>query len=140
MSKTKIDWIIHYVIDGVEDTPKDFYSLDGFGNIHTHGLNRYNNQRELCICLAISDKLAASLLNSMGLRVANGETVFTEGIRDDVLQDKYNVKFITFDNDPTLYMILPDSNNKFPGEEGCESPYDKQEIYAQFISENKEYV
>jgi hypothetical protein len=143
----QVDWIIHYVTEhhGCEvcgtgpKEPKDYYGFDGFANIHTHGLTNHG-QREICVAIDIGGDVAMSVINSMGIQVLNGETVYTEGIRADVLQGDYDVKFISFDNDPTLYMILPDPNNKFPGDEGCQHPYDKQEWYAQIISDDKGYV
>lgn len=141
-----IDWIIHYVTEhapcsmcGKEPTP-EYYGFPGFANIHTHGLMKHNNQREICIALDIGMDTAKNLINSMGVEVLYDRTVYTEGIRSDVLNGDFDVKFISFDGDPTLYMILPDPHNKFPGDEDCEAPYDKQEIYAKIISDDKGYV
>lgn len=141
-----IDWIIHYVTEhapcsmcGKEPTP-EYYGFPGFANIHTHGLMKHNNQREICIALDIGMDTAKNLINSMGVEVLYDRTVYTEGTRSDVLNGDFDVKFISFDGDPTLYMILPDPHNKFPGDEDCEAPYDKQEIYAKIISDDKGYV
>jgi hypothetical protein len=40
-----------------------------------------------------------------------------------VLANGMNVQFLTFDNDPTLYVILPDENGKLPSDEDCKEPY-----------------
>jgi hypothetical protein len=76
----------------------------------------------------------------MGLRVADGETVFTEGIRTDILENGMDVQLMTFDNDPTLYVILPDPNGKLPMDDDCEEPYKFQYEYAKMISEDEGYV
>ena len=144
-----VDWVVHYVTTQdrcpecaeshhvQEDPPQ--YKMPHFGNTHTHGLDKHN-QREICIVLDIGAECACGILNQCGMRVLFGETVFTEGIRRDVLQNDYDVKFITFDNDPTLYMILPDSKNRFPDNPFCDFPYSMQEIYAKIISDDKGYV
>ena len=133
------DWIIHYVAPTVDRSKSPAYYYEPyFANIHTHGLDKYNH-RELCISINIGQETAKKLLNSLGMRIVHGD-VFTEGIRTDILKGNYDVQFITFDNDPTLYMILPDVNNKLPMDSDCEEPYCYQEKYAKIISDNKKYT
>lgn len=133
------DWMIHYVAPTVDKSKSPAYYYEPyFANIHTHGLNQHNH-RELCISIGIGQETAKALLNSLGMRIANGE-VFTEGIRTDILKGDYDVQFITFDNDSTLYVILPDENNKLPMDSDCKEPYCYQERYAKLISDNKEYA
>lgn len=133
---SEVTWVIH----GITDIQSIFPGKEYIGNFHTHGLNEYNNQRELCLVLAFPGNIAKNLLNSMGIRVAEGKTVFTEGIRTDVLESGMDVQFITFDNDPTLYVILPDPNGKLPSDDDCEEPYKFQYEYAKLISEDEGYV
>jgi hypothetical protein len=136
-----ITWKIHNIIDAEEYyEEKDGKDYPYIGNFHTHGLNEYNDQRELCIVLAIPDIRAKMILNTMGLRVADNETVFTEGIRTDILTNDMDVELISFDNDPTLYIILPDANGKLPSDEDCVEPYKYQYEYAKIISEDEGYV
>ena len=137
----EVTWIIH----GVYDTEQCFKERDGedhpfMGNYHTHGLNEYNNQRELCLVLALPEDTATGLLNDMGLRVANNETVFTEGIRTDILENGMDVQLLSFDNDPTLYVILPDPKGKLPSDEDCEEPFKYQYTYAELLSKEEDYV
>ena len=134
----KPTWIIHCITDIAEYIAEYKKDCKYIGNFHTHGLNKYNNQRELCIVLALEKSVAVNLLNTMGLRVANGETVFTEGIRSDILQDDLDVQLITFDNDPDLYVILPDPNGKLPMDDDCQEPYKSQIKYAENISKHKD--
>lgn len=134
---TEVTWTIHGIVGAGEFfEKKNGKKYPYLGNFHTHGLNIYNNQRELCIVLGLDNKTAASLLNSMGLRVAKGETVFTEGIRTDILKNEMNVQLLCFDNDPTLYIILPDANGKLPLDDDCEEPFKYQYEYAKLISED----
>ena len=133
------DWMIHYVAPTVDRSKSPAYYYEPyFANIHTHGLDKYNH-RELCISISIGQETAKELLNSLGIRIVHGD-VFTEGIRTDILKGNYDVQFITFDNDPTLYIILPDVNNKLPMDSDCEEPYCYQEKYAKIISDNKKYA
>lgn len=136
-----ITWKIHGILDAEEYyKEKDGKDYPYIGNFHTHGLKEYNNQRELCIVLAISDRKANAILNYMGVRVAENETVFTEGIRTDILANDMDVELISFDNDPTLYIILPDANGKLPSDEDCDEPYKYQYEYAKLISDDERYV
>lgn len=143
------DWIIHYVSNNGGcaccDTAKNtnnpsYYSLFGFANAHTHGLNNFAH-RELCVVLDIGIDRAGALLNAMGDRIAKGETTFTtNGVRTDVLGNGMPVSFMSFTDDPTLYVLLPDAEGRLPGDNRCELPYALQEEYAEIISKNKDYV
>ena len=136
----KIDWVIHYVAPTVDRSQSpDYFYEPYFSCIHTHGLDNHGH-RELCLSIALDYSVACALLNSMSQRIADGETVFTEGIRTDVLANGMDVQFISFDNDPTLYVILPDANGKLPMDSNCEEPFCYQETYAKFISDNREYI
>lgn len=132
----EVTWMIH----GITDIQSIFPGKEYIGNFHTHGLNEYNNQQELCVVLALPPKTVTGLLNSMGLKVANGETVFTEGIRTDILANGMDVELKTFENDPTLYVILPDSHGKLPMDDDCEEPYKFQYEYAKLIHDDEQYV
>lgn len=132
----EVTWIIH----GITDMQSVFPGKEYIGNFHTHGLTDYNNQRELCLVLAFPMDTATSLLNNMGIRVAKGETVFTEGIRTDILENGMDVQLLSFDNDPTLYVILPDPKGKLPLDEDCEEPFKYQYTYAELISKEEHYV
>ena len=139
MEEKVIDWIIHYVqehdceICGKhEDNPIGF---TGFANIHTHGLNKYNH-KELCIRLDLGYKLAITILNQCGSRIKLGNEKFVPGSNDSIIQN-LPVLFYEFENSNTLYMIIPDPNGKFPGDDDCKFPYNKQLLYAQIIEEDK---
>lgn len=131
---------VTWVIYGVFDT-ESYFNDNGIecpyiGNYHTHGLNEYNNQRELCLVLALPAKQAKGLLNNMSMRVAKNETVFTEGIRTDILSNNMDVQLLSFDDDPVLYVILPDANGKLPMDDDCEEPFKYQYEYAKLISDD----
>lgn len=140
-----VDWIIHYVSNGGgcaccgNAKNPSYYDLPGFANVHTHGLTKHN-QKELCIVLDIGFERAGGVLNAMGVRAANGTTTFDEGVRTDILGNGMPVGIISFENDPTLYLMLPDPNGCLPGNDECQEPYASQETYAKLISEHQDYV
>lgn len=130
------DWIIHYVQEHTCDIcgthNKECLGFYGFANIHTHGLSKYNHP-EICIPLDIGKDTAMNVLNTLGYRIAVANEKFEEGEDHTVLADGYTVRFVKFDMDDTLYLILPDVNNRLPGDVQCESPYSHQLFYAEII-------
>ncbi len=134
-----IDWMIHYVQEHDceccgkhNENPIGF---TGFANIHTHGLDKYNH-KELCIPFDIGFKLAGTILNNCGLRIKLEHQEFVPGKNDSVIRN-LPVLFHEFKNSDTLYMIMPDPNGKFPDDEDCEFPYNKQLLYAEIIEKDK---
>ena len=140
MNDNKIEWVVHYVqehhcdICGKHEEKSSGFSA--FANVHTHGLNLFNHP-ELCITIDIGPEIIMPVLNTLGLRIKHGES-FSPGIYDDALANGYKAKFIKFDNEDILYLILPDSQNRFPEDSGCEFPYNKQLFYAEIIHNDKE--
>ena len=136
--KDVIDWVIHYVqghdceICGKHN--ENPIGFTGFANIHTHGLSKYNH-KELCIPLDIGFKLSGTILNQCGIRIKLEHNEYVPGKDYSVIQN-LPVLFYEFDNSNTLYMIMPDPNGKFPEDDGCEFPYNKQILYAKIIEED----
>lgn len=136
--KDVIDWVIHYVqghdceICGKHN--ENPIGFTGFANIHTHGLNEHNH-KELCIPLDIGFKLSETILNQCGIRIKLEHKKYVPGKDYSVIQN-LPVLFYEFDDSDTLYMIMPDPNGKFPEDDGCEFPYNKQILYAKIIEED----
>lgn len=135
----EIDWMIHYVqehdceICGKHE--ENSTGFTAFANIHTHGLDKHGH-KELCIPLDIGFHLAGTILNNCGACIKVDNKKYVPGFDDSVIKN-LPVLFHEFENSDTLYMILPDPNGKFPDDEGCEFPYNKQLLYAQIIEEDK---
>ena len=117
---TKPTWMIHGVCGG------------GNTVYHTHGLNEYGSL-ELELNLSLEKNQACQFINLIGLEIANGKK-FKDGDFDDTI---FNCKIafkevegIYEENQKCLRVIFPDTNYKFPWEDGCEEPYKWQ------ISEN----
>lgn len=136
---TKPNWIIHFVQEhdcdccGKHEEDKG-HVLTGFANIHTHGFST-NNHDEICVPFDIGTKVIMQILNTMGFRIRDLNDTFDVGKNSTILGGDFDVEFYRSNNSKVLYMLLPDPNNKFPGEEGCEFPYSQQKIYADIIEE-----
>ena len=127
------DWIIHYVFSEEEDIE---YSSD----IHTHGISKYNHP-ELMLCLSIPQELACGILNYVGEEIRNGKRFDREEIRCDILANEMPVKLVRreFGEEERMVIILPDENGKFPEDNGCKEPYNKQlEMIDEFQKQYKE--
>ena len=120
-----IDWLVHNV--RMDDLGQEF-----LGNIHTHGLSSHGHQ-ELCIVLALGPN-GGNLLNAMGMDIVCHNKKYVKGIYTDVLIDNYQIEIYSLPQDPVLYVILPDPNNKLPSDSKCEFPFNKQYEYVKIIS------
>lgn len=140
MSLTKPTWIIHGVYPTEADLKKD-KNAKYCVNYHTHGLDNYGH-RELCIPFPLDKETAMNILNNMGFLIAEGKKEFKEGLieGDEIITNGYNLWGKTFDGDPTLYIYVPDVNNKFPHDEDCDEDFKEQEKYAEYVSNSKDYV
>ncbi len=122
-------WIIHYVTDVSEKYLDPIYKY--IGDFHTHGLDKLGH-KELCIPLNIDSRLGASILNCLGEEICNGRE-FTESCRySNILTCDFQV--VSFPGSTELFVIFPDENGKFPGDNGCEFPYSEQLKYAEIIA------
>lgn len=117
--KSKIEkptWIIHGVCSG----DKVVY--------HTHGLKEYGSL-ELELNLSLNKAQGTQFLNIIGLHIANGK-VFNDGDFDETIFTCKiafkKLKGIYGDGEDNLRVIFPDTNFKFPWDEGCEEPYMSQ--------------
>lgn len=117
-----VDWNIHYVF--MEDAEEGTYA-----DIHTHGLNNHGLP-ELCLVIAIHQDQAADVLNTLAMRAVAGDIILHEGVTKDVLADGYRCRIIRFKGENKLYIILPDENNRLPGEPMCMKPFCGQIEYA----------
>lgn len=133
------DWIIHYVqnhdCDICGKHEENNIGFPAFANIHTHGLVSYGHP-EICIPLDVGQEVAMNLLNTLGYRITVHNETFEEGYNDDILADGYRAKFIKFNEDDKLYLILPDANNRLPEDDLCEIPYSYQLLYAEIIHDD----
>lgn len=132
MKKQEIDWTIHVVMNGVscdccnkvEDSFPKYMC-----NVHTHGMEKYNHL-DFQIVLALDPKITGTILNNMGQKVQAGK-IFKDGdVLNDVLADGYKVRLMATKETgrPVLRLLLPDKNNKLPGDYGCLYPYNQQEL------------
>lgn len=112
----KPTWMVHMV--GDEDTPLTY---------HSHGLDEYDSL-ELEINLSIPQKLGMYIINTIGLRIANGEKFKDGDMVDEVVNCLLPIRETSgiHSNDKHLRIIIPDENFKFPWDEGCNLEYINQ--------------
>lgn len=124
----KIDWIIHGVIP--EDGDME-YTVD----YHTHGLKEYHNHTELMVVLGLPFEVVGSLINSLGLRICDGERFDEERIYTNIIANNLPVRLVKerMGTGDVMVLILPDANGNLPGDDNCEEPYSKQMEMIEFI-------
>ena len=128
--KQKIDWIIHYVANGEICACCDEI-ITGFpeymANAHTHGMEMYDHL-DFQIVLALDSYTVGTILNNMGLRVQAGEKFKSGDVLSDILADGYDVHLLEVEETGrrVLRLLLPDPENRFPGDKNCQYPYNKQ--------------
>ena len=131
MSKPNIDWIIHYIANGVkrDDCNKEETSYREYAcNAHTHGMDKYNH-KDFQLVLYKTPQEAARILNTFGLWVHEGRKFsggeYVKGIYEDC-----PVRLDEFEESgrKVLRVVIPDRNNVFPDDDKCEYPYTLQKL------------
>lgn len=112
------NWIVHHVF-GYDDA-------GNFANNHTHGMEQYNHF-DFQLVLNIDPKMAAAILNNLGIRVRDGDK-FEPGSMVENIITHYAVRLDlkTEGIRPVLRVILPDPNGLYSGDPGCQEPYNSQ--------------
>ena len=128
MDKSKVDWIIHGVIPEEGDMP---YAMD----YHTHGLKEFHNHPELMLVLGLPNDVACNLINSLGLRICDGERFDEEKIYTNILANELPVRLVKekMGDDEVMVMILPDGDGNLPDDDECSVPYSNQMEIIEFI-------
>ena len=136
--KSKIDWIIHLVANGVCDIcgGEETEFLPNMCNAHTHGMERYGHL-DFQMVLRTSDKEIMRILNTFGLRVQSGERFHSGDMVSGIYKD-CDVRLDEYEETGrmVLRVIIPDADNIFPEIGSCKAPYNLQllkteELYAE---------
>lgn len=140
-NKPNINWLIHYVGNGVrcDVCGKEENSFPHFMcNIHTHGMEQYGHL-DFQIVIDLGMSLAGTLLNDMGLRVQSGQKFKVGDVISDLIVG-YDVKLVGAmeTNRNVLRLIFPDKNGSFPENDTCEYPYNRQYGFETNSTINKE--
>lgn len=111
-------WYVHYVTDFKELRDK------GMANIHTHGVSETFNHLDIQVVLPLSPEIIHPVLVKVVERIQMGETFEEHTHYRDIFFDK-NVCFVIREEGgrQVLRMLIPDSNGRFPFEEGCEKSF-----------------
>lgn len=133
--KPKVDWIYHYVANGVEcaecgkvEHPFPEHICDA----HTHGMSKYGHL-EFQVVIDYGPKEVGRLLNTMAFRVQAGEK-FKNG---DVIKGLYldcDVPLWEMSDSSgrsVLRLIIPDKQNRMPEE--SDEPYKWQMLCTQIL-------
>lgn len=116
-----INWMIHYVFGSCP--------IKNITNYHTHGMEHYGHL-DFQLVLNVSDEHAKYLLNTMGMRVQNGEQ-FKSGDHVNGLYEDCSVRLDEYQESgrTVLRLIIPDENNRFPEDPECSKPYCYQSMH-----------
>lgn len=124
--KKDFDWIIHCIMNGAKcavcgEPIHDM--VPGSANFHTHGMDKYNHP-DFQLVLGCNMQLAGYILNTLGARVRAGER-FKDGDYVKGIFEDCDVRLDTYEETGrnVLRVIVPDANNLFPDEAGCDMYY-----------------
>lgn len=126
-------WVIRCKYPTYECADTD-YLVD----IHTEGLMEYNHP-ELAMVVSIPPETAGEILNTLGIRIVNGERFDVPGVYDNILQDDYPVRVVRTEygsGREMAVLILPDEKCRLPEDVGCQEPYRWQLEYLRLIKED----
>lgn len=135
---------IFYVLMSEEDIkefeqehPLSPFPAISYAEIYTNGLDIYDHP-EICITLNIGEEIAGSLFKGLVSEIAENENFeLKTGVNNDIIEN-FPVKIIEGEVTHRLYIILPDKNGKFPGDEGCEEAFSYQLSVMEFIESEYE--
>lgn len=140
---SKVDWIIHYVCNGVRcadcgEVENGF--IDYACNAHTHGMENYNHL-DFQVVLNLGPKEVGRILNTLGLRVQAGEK-FKDGDMVKGIYEDCDVRLTAFAeaDRKVLRVVIPDQLNIFPDENGCAWPYTNQTLETEQLSRKEPCV
>lgn len=132
----KVDWIYHYVANGVQcgecgEVENSFpqYVCDA----HTHGMNRYNHL-EFQVIIDYGPEEVGRLLNTMGRRVQNGERFKNNDVVKGLYLDcdVHLWEMSDASGRSVLRLIIPDKQNQMP--EKADYPYSMQMLCTQLLT------
>lgn len=131
------DWIIHLVANGAvcAECGKAEYSFrPNLCNAHTHGMEKYNHP-DFQMVLRASNEEICRILNTLGLRVQQGEK-FYDGAYVTGIYEDCRVRLQQFEETgrKVLRVIIPDGNNIFPENPACVAPYNLQLLKTEELS------
>lgn len=129
MKKT-IDWDIHLVSNrACSECGKDENGFLPYTcNAHTHGMERYGHL-DFQVVLFLPPHEIARILNTMGLRVQNGER-FQAGDYVSGIYADCPIRLDAFEETgrTVLRVVIPDKYGLFPEDESCMGTYKLQQL------------
>lgn len=133
----KPNWWIHCIKNGMKCEISGEEILDMIplaANFHTHGMEQYNHP-DFQLVLNYDAETACYILNTLGSRVCAGER-FKDGDYVKGVFEDCDVRLEVYEETGrnVLRVIIPDANNNFPDEAGCDWRYlvqllDTEDLY-----------
>jgi hypothetical protein len=110
----KFGWVAHYVPD-VPGKCIDY---------HTHGIQEGHNHMDFQVVFPINPEMIHTFMHGLYSVVKDGGVIPVETRYADVLQG-YDVYFRVYEQGGrnVLRMLLPDKNNLFPMDDGCDPEF-----------------
>lgn len=101
---------------------------NGLANVHTHGVEENYGHPDLQIVLPLEPNLATAVLNGIVDTYINTGNKLVDGeFNPHLIQDAVAKTVLQEETGRTVFrIILPDPNAKFPEDEGCQTPYNRQ--------------
>ena len=125
-----IDWIIHLVANGACDEcgKEETGFLPYACNAHTHGMEMYGHL-DFQIVLSLPPREIGRILNTLGLRVQDGERFYHGEYVSGIYAD-CDIRLAEFRETgrKVLRVIIPDRHYRFPEDPQCEEPYRLQSM------------
>ncbi|WP_050614867.1 DUF4262 domain-containing protein [Bacillus testis] len=95
-------------------------------DIATRGMRENLNHEDLQIVLAIGKEMAELILDTVIANIKDGYK-YREGLWNNVIEDTVvEFKRVRSGDRSLLRLVLPDSEGRFPEDEGCQYPYCEQ--------------
>lgn len=133
-----LDWTIHYCANGVvcmhEGCKKvETGYIPGMCNIHTHGLEKYGH-KDFQLVLHYKPETAGYILNTLGMRVKNGEKFKHGDLVENIFLD-CPIRLDEYEETgrTVLRVIVPDKYGVFPEQENCMEEYKKQLLHTDML-------
>ena len=118
----KSGFYVHSVPDDFKDRPPP---LDELSNHHTHGFDETWGHLDFQIVLRLDPRTAHGLFWTLADRVKAGETFEAGKDYDEVAAAPYKVRMVEAQETgrKVLRVLIPDANNRLPGDEGVDPHY-----------------
>lgn len=144
-----VDWRIKAISEEALQSPfidvDDPFILPELADFHTSGLNKYPTGRELQLCLDLPPDAVKWIINSIAFLIQSGVELKAGDYISDVFEDclvrlDEHTHDIERDAEPggLLRIVIPDSENRWPEDTTCDTPYAAQLLPTSALYHNEQ--